>query len=165
MKNIIKQIFLITICVVFLSSCAGISEMFSVLFLPNYIVSNKRTEIDVVKANMYTVMVMVETFAVDRGGTYPQNLSILYDTVKKLDNSYYKNPIYNPYKKIKGFINNKDIAIDFNNYKKSKSFAGTVVYKPIKEKNKITKYEIYGCDKNGEFIKEKGKIFKLLNSE
>ena len=40
---------------------------------------------------------------------------------------------------------------------------GTVIYKPIVNEKGISQYEIFGCDEDGNLIKEEGEVFKLSN--
>lgn len=141
-----------------------------------------------VKANMHTLQTMIETYAVDTGGVYPSNMSELYQDATK--NSYYywrelDNPIAplpkkatQPAKPTPLVLSNNGDGVppgekpergnsysDFKGYQKGAEYAGQALYVPNTLKP-ITKYWIYGCDQNGELIREQknNALYYLTNS-
>lgn len=116
------------------------------------------------KANSYTVQTMIETYAVDYLGKYPQSVKELETAAKKSKNPYWKT-LKNPYDK-----KSKNVLMDYKafNAKKAGNFKGVVLYQPIitKEgKNTVCKaYKIYIVDNKGKFISGLSKKDHFLNN-
>ncbi|MFN4152137.1 MAG: hypothetical protein ACK4IX_14445, partial [Candidatus Sericytochromatia bacterium] len=103
------------------------------------------------KYNMHTLQTLVETYAIDNKGLYPENLKVLINEATK--NQYYKQ-----------IINYEDATLEALSDLKS-NVKGTVIYIPIKDKSgKVNSYKILGNDKDGNHLKDKsGKDFFLTN--
>lgn len=147
-KSILIRFFIVSLLVVFIIFMS----------LPNFISDGGRSKVSSVKANAHTLQTMLETYAVDFKGIYPPNIKALEIEAKKNVNPYWKE-LKNP------FNANTNTALDnFNEL--SKKVDGTVLYVPVINKNyEVVKYFIYGVDKNGKSLKEKGnEIFYLTNS-
>ena len=130
-------------------------EMLGKVFEENFVTAHQQAKNSAVKANMHTVQMLVETFAVDNGGFYPKDLGTLEAEGTK--NNYWK-VLENP------FLKDKKAIIEFNLFKEADpEFGGTVIYKPIVNEKGISQYEIFGCDEDGNLIKEEGEVFKLSN--
>ena len=104
-----------------------------------------RAKVSNVKSNMHTL----ETYAVDWGGNYPQNLSQLKKEAIK--NKYWE-PLKNSWNKensiiLTDYINEE--TSDFNFVEKKNYSEGTLLYTPLanKETKDITSYKIYGVTK------------------
>lgn len=119
-----------------------------------------REKISSVKSNMHTLQMMVETYAVDWGGTYPENLGVLYEEASA--KSYWK-PFHNPFTNKEG-IGKDGSLIDYPAYQLNSEtlhrLKGLVLY--LQENN--TSYQIMGTDFDGKPILMKGKTFVLTNS-
>jgi type II secretion system protein G len=138
--------------------------------LPNFIAAQDRAKLSSVKANMHTIQTTAETYAVDFGGVYADNLTKLHDeaTTKNYWKDF-KNPFTgsvgsgaawmpaNPTAKIDGTSGIATTAADVA--------PGAVVYDPFKSgTNPITRYFIYGGEKTaGTVILDKGAAFYLTN--
>jgi type II secretion system protein G len=138
--------------------------------LPNFIGAQDRAKLSSVKANMHTVQTMAETYAVDWGGVYAESMTILQteatDTNK---NPYWKN-ITNPF--TSASTTNTTITGAIVNLGTEPPNAGGDIglaatggevgyYVPATNR---TAYGIYGGDKKGNAIEDKGKVFFLTNS-
>ena len=116
-----------------------------------------------ISANMHSLQVMVETYAVDWGGIYPNDLNALFTEAKKVN--YWKD-FENPFTKKHGI--GKDGAMleysVYNHYKQPQSaFKGLILYNPSGKP--YTSYVIYGCNQNGDLSKDdNGKVYLLTNS-
>ncbi|MFN8673287.1 MAG: hypothetical protein U0457_14545 [Candidatus Sericytochromatia bacterium] len=110
-----------------------------------------RSKIASVKSNMHTFQTIVETYSVDYSGVYAKNVEDLNKAATTASNPYWKdfiNPFTGQTGQGKSFDNISNIAY-------GKCITGAVYYDPIITKP-ITKYFLYGCDKNGSFIKDAG---------
>jgi type II secretion system protein G len=133
--------------------------------LPNFIGAQDRAKLSSVKANMHTIQTMAETYAVDWGGVYAGNVDILRteaaDTTK---NAYWKN-ITNPFtsKATTATAAATDVLVTTEVTGPTTDIgAGAVSYfVPAADS---TVYGIYGGDKKGLPIQDKGKVFVLTNS-
>lgn len=128
--------------------------------------NQQKAKISSVKANMHTIQTMVETYAVDWGGTYAPNMAALQKEAKKQGMSYWKD-FTNPFTGKTGVAQNGSV-IDYSLYKNAKSpkdFAGLVLYEPLMEpkQKQIVGYKIYGCDQDGKLIMTQGQTFYLTN--
>ncbi|MBT9548182.1 MAG: hypothetical protein IV090_22515 [Candidatus Sericytochromatia bacterium] len=107
------------------------------------------------KINMHKLQTMLENYAVDWGGVYPENVKQLETTAKNVAQPYWIE-ISNPVSKAKGL--GKAYG-DVN----SPPVFGMVVYVP--HGSPITTYAIYAYqDAKLEFIQDKGLVFFLSNS-
>lgn len=116
--------------------------------LPNFIGAQDRAKVSSVKANMHTAQTMLETYAVDWGGTYAATSGDLKTEagLKAYDKDF-KNP-FNP-----SDASFQDVA--------DADVAGAVEY----EFANTTTYYLYGVDKSGSaYIQDKGANFYLTNS-
>jgi prepilin-type N-terminal cleavage/methylation domain-containing protein len=123
--------------------------------LPNFIGAQDRAKVASVKANMHTFQTALETYAVDWGGQYPTN--VVNAKSQATTDGYWKD-----------FINPIDKAVtsltDYN-ATVATTDAGTVQYNPSAPVGtSITRYFVYGADKVGVKIKDKGTPFTLSNS-
>lgn len=114
-----------------------------------------------VKAHMFSLQVMLETYAVDQQGIYPADLQQLELAAKAARPPYLK-ILNNP------FQPNQPGLADYATYQPGPAFAGKVLYQPIveknQEKNQIRSYKIYGCNGQGQLLKEQDKIVVFSNS-
>lgn len=130
-----------------------------IIILPNFIGTGGRCcKVSSVKANMHTMQTMVETYAVDWRGIYPPNVKALYKEANL------KKGKYGPYW--------KDFSSPYTGYSGPgqsyanegvKTLPGMVTYEAVGTPHHII-YYIYGHNKNGDRIKQKGKDFYLTNS-
>lgn len=130
-------------------------------------------QVSSVKANMHTVQTLAETYAVDWGGTYPKDLTLMQ---KEAIKGHYWKELTNPFTHKMGLAHKTNhlqgSIMDYNTYKNFKphpKFAGMALYEAVIIKHystrDFTSYRIYGCDEKGELIKGKdGKVFYLTNS-
>lgn len=143
--------------------------------LPNFTSCGGDGRPSSVKANAHTIQTMVETYAVDWKGEYPNNINNLkLEASKNAVNKYWKE-LQNPYTKLTGKGNAYD---DFDkkllekedgwffNRSPNKGKAGCVYYYPIFDKTgKIFKYYIYASGKDGFWLTDNGtSFFALTNS-
>ncbi|MEK7434200.1 MAG: WG repeat-containing protein [Cyanobacteriota bacterium] len=93
------------------------------------------------RVNMHLLQTLLETFAVDNRGDYPQDIQDLLREANKYQ--------YN--KKIVNIEDEKLDSLADNNSK----IKGIVIYKPIKDKNgKVLEYKIFANDNNGNLLKD-----------
>lgn len=124
--------------------------------LPNFIGAQDRAKLSSVKANMHTLQTIAETYAVDWGGVYAQNLSTMKSVATSGNNKYWKD-FTNP------FTSATDVGGSMTDYAASGE-AGKVLYRPTTDSaGAYTVYGIYGRDKSGTDIQDKGKAFVLSN--
>lgn len=128
------------------------------LLLPNFVGScgGGREKVSSVKANMHTFQTIVETYAVDHGGVYAQDVQTLRrEAMKSADTSAYWKDFNNP------FTNGTGQNYAFANEGESE-LSGVVTYHTF---NAHTGYVLYGYGKvSGQKILDKGQIFELSNS-
>lgn len=120
-----------------------------------------REKLSSVKANMHTLQTIVETYAVDYGGVYPSNLSALRYEAKRPGREYWKE-FTNPLTGKSGAHLSYDDLPALS--KADKALAGQVIYAPVPSCGPITRYYIYGLDREGERIQDKGQALTLSNS-
>lgn len=141
--------------------------------LPNFIGAQDRAKLSSIKANMHTVQTMIETYGVDWGGTYPTDVGNLAFEAATNSNPYWKD-FTNPFT---SKTSNMGIpaSVAAAGTATADTFAGaadpnTTV---LANKGKVvmetgladnTIYYIYGADKVGAAIKDKGKALVLTNS-
>ena len=142
--------------------------LFMFLNIPNirYEGNHDRAKLSSVKANMHQIQTMLETYAIDYEGFYPNNLSELY---KEANIKKYWNDFNNP------FSGSKDMDQAWMSLVPVKPInqktgitenvvPGAVVYDPINDKGKITVYYIYGASKTENIlILDKDKVYYLSN--
>lgn len=122
--------------------------------LPNFSGSCSRSPISSVKANMHTLQTIAETYAVDWGGQYAPTVQVLKQEAEKGKNAYWKD-FTNPFSGYSG------LEKSYANESDAKS-EGFVTYEPIAPH--FTHYFIYGYDKKGQRVQDKGQDFFLTNS-
>lgn len=144
--------------------------------LPNFIGAQDRAKVASVKGNMHTVQTMIETYGVDWGGAYPT----AYDQLRnEAINRAYAKDFVNPFSgRTVSLQNNIDclrlaetITGTFapTSYNDASVYggpggagcAGQVIYRRAVQGGL---YAIYGLDKAGIWIQDKGKVFELTNS-
>lgn len=139
----------------------------SAALFPSYVGCNRGGEKNSsVKANMYTLQTIVETYAVDWGGVYPPHLKALKLEATKTGRDYWKE-FTNPYTGKSGESASYTDA-DHSRFQAGDSLpnadeAGLVLYAPVGEKD-IVKYFIYGLDKAGRALVDRGHDFTLSNN-
>ncbi len=131
------------------------------------------------KANMHTLQTMLETFGVDHH-YYPSTVIKLEHEARNAANPYWKdfvNPMTSQQGFLKSFADLKMHHLPAAQLKEQyaeimglrflliepdlqANTSGIVLYDFVSK----NKYFIYGLDKYGEFIREKGQIFTLSNS-
>jgi hypothetical protein len=113
------------------------------------------------KANMHTFQTIVETYAVDWGGVYPDNVKMLKTEAIVPGREYWKN-FQNPYtgKTGEGQDGSYMDYKTFQNLGSQKALAGLVLY----EQTSTTSYNIRGTDANGKILQKNGQDFILTNS-
>lgn len=133
--------------------------------LPNFIGAQDRAKLSSVKANMHTIQTMVETYAVDWGGVYPEDHTELRVEATGSANPYWKN-ITNPFNSKVTSADDDNTAV-LNNTNITGpgvgSNPGAVYYNSVEANGARTVYGIYGGDKTGKAIQDKGKVFQLTN--
>lgn len=133
--------------------------------LPNFIGAQDRAKVSSVKANMHAFQTIVEAYGVDWGGTYAADVAGLKSEGIQIGRDYWKEFI-NPFTGASGSgtsysdvgivtIGSAGIAAPIS------SQAGLVLYNP--GLTPIVKYYIYGLDKSGNTIFDRGRSFTLTN--
>jgi general secretion pathway protein G len=120
--------------------------------LPNFIGATDRAKVANVKSNAHTAQTMLESYGVDFGGKYPDNVANLQNEAQT--GAYWK-LLSNPF-------NTTQTALEDHNTTTWTS-GGAVGYNMGSTSDK-TKYYVYGSDKNKVTIKDKGADFYLSNS-
>ena len=147
--------------------------------LPNFVGAQDRAKISSVKANMHTFQVMLETYGVDHGGTYPNTMTSLAADAKA---SNYVKSYTNPFTMVTLDIDNanpgKNLAEVITGSFAPSSWTsaavyggaggtacvGQVIYRRSLPAESYTRYTLYGLDKNAQFITNKGIIFVVSNN-
>jgi hypothetical protein len=131
------------------------------------------------KANMHTLQTMLETFGVDHH-YYPSTVIKLEHEARNSANPYWKdfvNPMTSQQGFLKSFADLKMYHLPAAQLKEQyaeilglrfllidpdlqANTSGIVLYDYVSK----NKYFIYGLDKQGDFIRDKGQIFTLSNS-
>ncbi|PKL76571.1 MAG: hypothetical protein CVV27_09625 [Candidatus Melainabacteria bacterium HGW-Melainabacteria-1] len=126
--------------------------------LPNFIGAQDRAKVSSVKANMHTMQTIIETYAVDWGGVYASNVSGLKSEAEVAGREYWKE-FNNP------FSGQSGTALSYDDFAAGGLAGGTpgmTLYEP--NSAPVTKYWVYGLDKAGNAIQDKGRNFYLSNS-
>jgi type II secretory pathway pseudopilin PulG len=154
--------------------------IFIAIILPNFQIHEWRDRRLDVRRNMHTLSTTLETYAVDWGKepyldrSYPDNIEILFKEANKPGAVYWKD-FKNPYTGKTGlgkafdniasllkpeniFVNISTGKIEIINIPE-----GMVFYNPVKTKNGVKKFYIYGAEKENVFIFGKGKVHFLTN--
>ncbi|PIQ24494.1 hypothetical protein COW36_24590 [bacterium (Candidatus Blackallbacteria) CG17_big_fil_post_rev_8_21_14_2_50_48_46] len=135
--------------------------------LPNFIGAQDRAKISSIKANMHTVQTMLETYGVDWGGTYPIGATAPADLItesRTASNPYYKDFV-NPFTSQGMGATGGTASNSFTTITATTAAAaniGRVLLDAGVTSN--TKYYLYGGDKVGALLKDKGNNFYLSNS-
>ncbi|MBT9544918.1 MAG: hypothetical protein IV090_05965 [Candidatus Sericytochromatia bacterium] len=113
-----------------------------------------------VMANMHNLATMLETYASDWQGVYPESLKTLEQEAKQTENPYWKE-IVNPYTSLSGspntLANEKELPQAGIKYRGFVSFE-------VPAADLYRKYTIYGYDKHGKKITYKDKLYILSNA-
>lgn len=119
----------------------------------------ERAKAYTVRANMHTYQTMIETYAVDWGGVYPQNVTELIQEAK--EQRYYKE-VTNPYSDLPSVIKDGLAAAGCED---GVAYYQTPATVTLKEENKPTypTYEISGCGDHQQPIMDRGELFILSN--
>lgn len=131
--------------------------------LPGFIPAKNRAKLSSVKSNMYTIHTILEIYSSDNKDLYPENLMVLYIEANK---KHYWKEINNPFTgrdgKDKSWLASVPKYINTKTGKVNNIEQGIVVYKPVINKSKITKYYLYGGSEiKDQLILDNGKIFYL----
>lgn len=121
-----------------------------------------RAKVSSVKANMHTLQTIVETYAVDWGGVYPDNLEGLYEESNQVGRQYWKD-FNNPFTHRTG-IGSRGAVMEMQDYVPAEELKGMVGFAPVCKEGVCLSYVIYGTGETGELIQDKGKNFTLTNS-
>ncbi len=149
--------------------------------LPNFIAAQDRARISSIKSNMHTFQVMLETYGVDWGGRYPRFPNEF--SAEAIANDYdktYRNPItgvpLTAQNTTNGNVGVGNSVAEFTPNEPTSwnnvTYAGTggtnckgqVIYRRSQPTENYSKYTIYGLDKNGIFIEDKGLILLISNN-
>lgn len=123
------------------------------------------SKISSVKANMHTFQTLVETYGVDWGGVYPESVEVLEHEATTNTNAYWKD-FANPFSSMSGrgksFDNESKIIPHSLWYVDAHAHhpPGMVTYQT---QPPFTHYHIYGYDKLGSKIEDKGRVLMLSN--
>ena len=135
--------------------------------LPNFIGAQDRAKLANVKSNMHTFQTIVETYAVDWGGTYPQNIAEANNQATQAANPYWKS-LTNPFTSATNAITNAtkpatttSTAVMLTG-QTAATLQGLTGY--LGNATNSTVYAVYGADKAGSYIKDKGVVLTLSNS-
>ncbi|MFN8673288.1 MAG: hypothetical protein U0457_14550 [Candidatus Sericytochromatia bacterium] len=139
--------------------------LFSIFLLNKSVfATQQRAKVASVKSNMHTFQTIVETYSVDYEGLYPKNVEDLKKAAEKSPNKYwkdFKSPFTGKTGKGQSYDNfDKTILLNddswYSYFFPKKYPAGMVYYDPVIDGKNITKYYIYGSEKNGKLIKDTG---------
>ena len=124
--------------------------------LPNFIGAQDRAKVSSVKANMHTFQTALETYGVDWGGNYPDNVTNLQT---EATNGKYWKAFSNPFTSMSTTpATMRDSAAVIA---AAPARAGMVEFDATSD---VTKYFIYGYGKEGVVVQDKGANFMLTNS-
>ncbi len=140
-----------------LSGIPLIAGIFAVIAIPNFVGAQERAQTLSVKANMHTFHTLVETYAVDWGGFYPDSVATLRNEAQNSEYEYWKE-ISNPFTDENG---EGKAYLDYRSYQSLPEQKGLVLYQISDDQ---TEYQIMGTDKDGQKILDKGQEFILSNS-
>lgn len=131
----------------------------TVIALPNFYSAQDRARISGLKTNMHTFQTLLESYAIDWGGVYPGDCASLQRDGSEPGRAYWKD-FANPFTGTTGpgqsYADAASLPLP------APSQAGLVLYNPGGQP--IMAYFIYGLDKNGEPVRDKGQAFMLSNS-
>ncbi|MBT9544920.1 MAG: hypothetical protein IV090_05975 [Candidatus Sericytochromatia bacterium] len=117
-------------------------------------------KVSVVKSHMATLEAMLQIYASDWNGVYPESLKTLEQEAKQNKNPYWKDMV-NPWTGKSGsqntLANHKDLLQSGIEQQGYVSFE-------VPATSKYRRYFIYGYDKHGKKIKDKGQVFVLSNA-
>lgn len=117
-----------------------------------------------IKANMHTFQTIVETYAVDSKGIFPESVETLNDEAIHNANGHwieFKNPYGSVAGLGKSFGNERDSMQHEKSFSKTSLRAGIVAYISLPPYHS---YKIYGYDAHAQKIIDKGKTLFLSNS-
>ncbi|HEY9839807.1 MAG: hypothetical protein ACAI44_06975 [Candidatus Sericytochromatia bacterium] len=144
-----------------------------------------------VKANMFSLQTLLETYAVDHQGLYPPDVETLYRDASGSKGTYWKR-VVNPFQEppispeeapyILSLTNlegseQTDSAtpswsmslghwlMNYKAYQPGSKASGLVLYEPVTEAGKLKNYRIYGADKDGQLLQDNGKAFVMSNHD
>lgn len=120
----------------------------------------RKGSINAVKANMHTLETMLETYASDWHGIYPESLQTLEREAKQNKNPYWREMV-NPFT---GQLGSENSFMNENNLPQDGFERQGMVSFEVPADRFYRQYFIYGYDKIGGKIKDKGQIFVLTNS-
>lgn len=153
-----------------------VSILFIIVFLPYihyYIFSflfclspSPYTKTRKVKANTYTIQVMLETYAVEWQGVYPQNIKELEIDAKK--NHYWKdlvNPYDNTFNSFKDAKIHDIKTMGNNDFYIANVKAGNIVYITLKEKTVVIKEKDVKETNEVDFFSNNPKPIKIEKSK
>lgn len=118
------------------------------------------TQNRVVWANMNSIQTIAETYAVDSGGIYPQNLKQMYQAATQAKQAYWQDML-NPFTGQKGL---NGALLDYDTSHPGQAYKGTVIYQAISIKGVTSSYRIMGMDHLGRWIQYQGAPLVLSNS-
>lgn len=129
--------------------------------LPNYIGSQNRAKVSSVKSNMHTLQTTIETYAVEWDGRYADTLAALNTEATQAGRQYWKDFV-NPITGVSGLnATYRDLSVM---PPANPANAGFTLYNPtVNGTRPITTYFVYGLDKNGSPILDRGQDFYLTN--
>lgn len=140
--------------------------------LPNFIAAQDRAKLSSVKANMHTVQTMLETYAVDWGGIYAHGATaaaaVTALTTEATNKSYskdFKNPFVATATALAGVPGTVTASGATAGALSTAGTAGATYYDPTNVTVTVTKYYLYGGEKDpAKVIVDKGQAFYLTNS-
>lgn len=123
--------------------------------LPNFIGAQDRAKVASVKANMHTFQTALETYAVDWGGVYPEDVAEFQS--EAVSQNYWKE-FKNP------FNNQEGAGASYTDLTAAPTAANTPEGITAYNRVNTTLYYIYGGKKEGGSILDRGNPFTLSNS-
>jgi len=148
--------------------------LFSLCLSSDALACSCRAPISSVKANMHTWQTMLETYAIDHK-RYPASVEDLRSASQAASSPYWKNAT-NPFMRRQGILDAYMNLSDYTDPPQNNTYIwglriylgplhaesnkGMVVYEYV---NPLL-YYIYGTDKHGMFLKDRGREFVLSNA-
>ena len=140
--------------------------------LPNFISAQDRAKLSSVKANMHTMQTVAETYAVDWGGVYADNVTMLVN--ESSSRGYwkdFKNPFSGTSGPAKGYSTQVSSSLPDTGTGGTLTadvatfpIGGMVAYQSIDTSGSRTKYYVYGGEKeSAKYLADKGVAFYLTN--
>ena len=143
-------------------SLASIVLSLIILSQPKDPYPDSMSRVGSIKSNMHSFQTVIETYAVDWSGQYPDNVEILFKEANERQYwKNFKNPFGTNYKAYNNLPNiKKPFTLESNIF-----ISGTLYYQPIIEDKEITKYFIYGANKANKLIFDRkiNDFFTLTN--